>query len=151
MVDVLTEIQIARSSNVVAEYAANPDNAPDWYVNIKSVDWKTSKPLSIGSQIIFIAQFLGRRLKYTYEVIDYIPGRIITMRTSEGPFPMETTYVWKVADGDETHMSLRNRGMPSGFSKWFVPFMSFAMKRANNKDLRRLKEILETNPLPPDY
>ena len=40
-------------------------------------------------------------------------------------------------------MTLRNRGKPAGFSKLFAPFMAFAMRRANNKDLARLKLLLE--------
>ena len=40
-------------------------------------------------------------------------------------------------------MTLRNRGEPTGFSKVAAPVLEAAMRRANRKDLRRLKEILE--------
>lgn len=142
-VDVVTEIVIHRPRAEVAEYAGNPDNAPGWYVNIKSVEWKTLPPLRVGSRLAFVAQFLGRRLAYTYEFVDLLPGERMVMRTDEGPFPMETTYAWESVSESETRMTLRNRGEPSGFGKLVAPFMASAMRRANRKDLERLRAILE--------
>jgi len=143
MVDVLTEIQISRPRARVAEYAANPDHAPEWYVNIKSVEWRSVKPLQLGSKIAFRARFLGKDLSYTYEITELIPGEKLVMRTAEGPFPMETTYYWESINENATLMKLRNRGEPSGFSKLFAPIMAMAMRRANKKDLLLLKSILE--------
>jgi uncharacterized membrane protein len=144
MVDVLTDIIINRPLDKVANYAANPDNAPEWYVNIKSAVWKSPKPLTVGSQIAFKAQFLGRELAYTYEIVEYIPGQKLVMRTAEGPFPMETTYTWTAVDEGHTRMTLNNKGQPSGFSKLFAPLMATMMRKANTKDLKRIKEILES-------
>lgn len=142
-VDVLTEMTMGSPLEKVSSFAADPDNAPKWYANIKSVEWKTSKPLTVGSQIMFVAHFLGKRLAYTYEIAELIPGKRLVMRTAEGPFPMETTYEWENLGANKTRMSLRNRGNPSGFSKIFAPFMSFAMRRATRKDLLKLKKLVE--------
>lgn len=142
-VDVNVEIVIQRPRDVVSAYAADPDNATAWYVNIKSVEWRTPRPLTEGSRFAFTAVFLGRELTYTYEVVEYVPDRRFVMRTAEGPFPMETTYEWQDTDPESTRMRLRNRGEPSGFTGIAAPMMALAMKRANTKDLKRLKSILE--------
>ena len=130
----------------MASYAGDPTNAPEWYVNIASVEWKTPPPLRVGSQIEFVATFLGRTLRYTYEVVDLIPGKRLTMRTQQGPFPMETTYTWIPEPDGSTRMKLRNRGRPAGFSAVMAPLMRPAMRRANRKDLAELKAILESRP-----
>lgn len=145
VVDVLTEIVINRPRDVVAGYAANPTNAPEWYVNIDSVEWKTAPPVQVGSRMAFVARFLGRRLAYTYEIIDLVPGERLVMRTAQGPFPMETTYTWEDVGVSFTRMTLRNRGEPSGFSKVSAPLMAAAMRRANRKDLVALKRLMERN------
>ena len=144
MVNVFTEITINKPIDMVAGYAANPDNAPEWYVNIKSAEWKTPKPLRVGSQVAFLAHFLGRKLAYTYEFVELIPKQKLVMRTAEGPFPMETTYTWTALDANTTQMTLRNQGSPSGFTKLFAPLIAKIMKKVNNKDLTSIKNILES-------
>lgn len=142
-VDVLTEISIGRPIDVVATYAADPANAPAWYVNIESVEWETPPPAGVGSKVAFVARFLGRRLAYTYEFVELVPNERLVMRTAQGPFPMETTYTWSEPAEGTTRMTLRNRGAPTGFSKVTAPVMVAAMRRANRKDLANLRSILE--------
>ncbi len=142
-VDASTAIVINRPLADVVAYAADPDNVPAWYANIKSVEWQTPRPLQLGSRVAFVAQFLGRRIAYTYEIVEWTPGARLVMRTAEGPFPMETTYIWEPTPDRGTRMTLRNRGTPTGFSTWLAPFMAFAVRRANRKDLALLKRRLE--------
>ena len=143
-VDVMTEIVITRPAEIVAAYAADPANAPAWYDNITSATWETGPPLRTGSRIAFTAHFLGRHLSYTYEITDFTPVERLVMQTTQGPFPMETTYTWQAIDDRSTRMTLRNRGEPAGFAKLAAPFMTIAIKRANRKDLANLRARLES-------
>lgn len=143
-VDVMSETVVARPREMVAAYAADPSNAPEWYVNIESAKCQTPPPFAVGSRIAFAARFLGRRLEYTYEVVDFAPSERLVMRTSEGPFPMETSYTWESVHQGATRMTLRNRGEPAGFAKFAAPLMARAMRRANAKDLANLKRLLES-------
>jgi uncharacterized protein YndB with AHSA1/START domain len=143
VVDVLTAIDIRRPRDDVAAYAADPDHTTEWYANIKTVERETPPPLTVGSRMRFVATFLGRRLAYTYEVVEYVPGERFVMRTAQGPFPMETTYTWQDAGEGVTRMTMRNRGEPAGFARVTAPVMAAAMRRAMTKDLQRLRVILE--------
>lgn len=143
MVDVQTETVIGRPRAEVAGYAADPGNAPEWYSNIKSVRWETPPPLTVGSRLAFVADFLGRTLEYTYEFTELVPGSSLTMRTAQGPFPMQTTYAWQDAGDGATRMTLRNTGSPAGFSRLAGLVMAPMMRRAMRKDLARLKRLLE--------
>ena len=143
-VDIVCELEIPRPRAEVAAYAADPDNTTSWYANIKAVEWETPRPLAVGSRLAFFASFLGRRLSYTYEIRELVPGERLVMSTAQGPFPMETTYTWQDAGDRATRMTLRNRGEPSGFAKVATPVMTRAMRRAMTADLERLSKILQT-------
>ena len=142
MVNVQTQIHIDRPRTEVSDYAANPDNAPKWYVNIHKSQRLTTGPVGMGSKVAFTAKFLGRELNYTYEFVEYVPGEKLVMRTAQGPFPMQTTYTWTDDDGG-TRMSLGNTGSPSGFSKLAGLVMAPMIRRETRKDLQKLKSILE--------
>ena len=141
-VDVRVERVIRAPLDVVAGYAADPSNAPQWYANIESVEWRTDPPVGVGSEMDFVARFLGRRIAYTYLVEELVPGERLVMATAQGPFPMRTEYTWEPA-GDGTHMTLRNTGRPSGFASVAAPIMEAAIRRATSKDLARLAQIVE--------
>jgi len=116
LVDIASEIVIDRPSAEVSSFAADPNNAAAWYVNIKSVEWKSDPPLRVGTKVAFVANFLGKRIAYTYEATEFEAGKRLVMRTAEGPFPMETSYSWEALPQGRTRMQLRNRGKPAGFS-----------------------------------
>lgn len=145
-VDVQTEIVISRPVELVARYAVDPTSAPQWYANIDSVECNTPPPAGVGSRMAFVARFLGRRLAYTYEIVELVADTRLVMRTAQGPFPMETSYTWSSLDSGATRMTLRNRGEPAGFAAITAPVMAAAMRRANRNDLARLKRLLEASP-----
>ncbi len=142
-VDVETRTVIERPVAVVAGFAADPTNAPEWYENIARIEWRTAPSLKVGSVVAFEARFLGRTLRYDYEIIELVASERLVMRTSQGPFPMQTTYTWRSLGPDRTEMTLQNCGDPTGFSRLVTPMLAFAMRRANRKDLAKLKRLLE--------
>jgi uncharacterized membrane protein len=142
-VDVEVHTTIARPRAQVAAYCCDPDKVTSWYANIRAVRWETAPPVVQGSRFRFTSEFLGRRLEYTYEVVEFVPAERFVMRSDSGPFQMETAYAWEDAPDDVTWMTMRNRGEPTGFAGLAAPLLATAVRRATTKDLARLKAILE--------
>jgi uncharacterized protein YndB with AHSA1/START domain len=142
-VDVTSEVLIERPPGVVFAYVCDPANATAWHANVASAEWRTDPRVHVGSQVAFVADFLGRRLEYVYELVEVEPGEKLVMRSVEGPFPLETVYTFEETREGHTRMTLRNHGEPSGVSKLMTPMIATALRSANEKDLGRLKAILE--------
>ncbi len=140
--EVTVEIEIAKPRAEVAAFASDPDNDTKWIVNIKEVEWKTERPVAVGTTVARVAHFLGKRLAYTYVVDALIPGERIAMRATDGPFPMTTDYHFADVDGG-TRMTIVVGGGPGGFFGLAAPLLALQMRRALSKDLERIKEILE--------
>src|SRR3954471_21799328 len=113
MVDVLTEIEIARPRDAVAAFAADPANATAWYKNIKSVEWVTPPPVAVGSRMRFLARFLGRTLDYTYEVREHDPGRRFVMSTAQPRRAVRVREGLRPADGARDAPGQRGRPAPA--------------------------------------
>ncbi len=79
-VDITTETVVDRPRDQVAAYAADPSHAPEWYDKIESMEWQTPPPPAVGSRMVFVAHFLRRRLAYTYEIVEFVPGERLVMR-----------------------------------------------------------------------
>lgn len=143
-VDVTVTTEIARPRADVSAYCCDPDYDTTWYVNIKEVNWLTERPAEVGTKVARVAQFLGKRIAYTYLIEELVPGERIVMTAIDSPFPMRTTYTWEDAPNGMTRMFLRNEGDPSGFfGRLAAPLMAMQMRSATTKDLALLKKILE--------
>lgn len=140
-VDITEEIFIERTREQVAAYVMEPENDPIWLGGIVEVGWVSEPPLAEGSLISRAAKFLGRRLEYTYEVVELEPGSKISMRTDK-PFEMATSYEFDEADGG-TRMTAHLWGGGDGFYRLAGPVLAAAVRRSISSDLRSLKEILE--------
>lgn len=140
-VDVSVERVIRADRSALAAFAADMGNAARWYRNIKSVEWRGAPSSDVGARADFVAEFMGRRIAYTYEIREHVPGARLVMSTDEGPFPMETIYEWEEARNG-TRMRLTNRGHPTGFKALLMPVMGLAMRRAMTQDLALLERVM---------
>jgi uncharacterized membrane protein len=142
-IDVTAEVTIRRPLAGVAAYMIDPGHDPTWIGGVREVRMETPPPLAPGSRVARVAHFLGRRVEYVNEVTELDPERVLDMRSVKAPFPMRVTYSFEASDGS-TIVRNRVRGAPGGFFSLFGPLLGPLVKRSVQKDLERLRDVLES-------
>jgi len=144
-VNVQVEVVINRSRSDVASYAMDPGNDPIWISGIVEAKALTEPPLAAGTRVERVAKFLGKRIEYILEVVEYDPETLLVMKSIKGPFPMEVSYRFQETPGG-TLARIQVQGEAGGFySRIAGPVMSRAVKRSITKDLKTLKRLLESS------
>ncbi len=141
-VDISAEIVINKPRDEVAAFASNPDNDPTWIGGIVEAKTTTDPPFGKGTKVARAASFLGRRMEYEPEVVEFEPGALVAMK-ADSPFPMTIRYTFADAE-DGTKMTIRVEGGGSGFYGVVAPLLSMMVRWNVSQDLKRLKELLES-------
>ena len=145
-IDVRVETLIHRSRDEVTSYAMNPDNDAEGISGIVAAKMLTEPPMGTGTQVSRVAKFLGKRIEYVLEVVEYDPGSLMQMKSIKGPFPMEVSYQFQET-GDGTLARIHVKGEASGFFKIAGPIMARSVKKSVSNDLKALKQIMESGGL----
>ena len=141
--DVSAEVVINQPRKEVADYVENPANEPIWIVGIVESKSLTEPPVSVGTRVQRVAKFMGRRMEYTPEIVEYDPGTLLVMST-DSPFPMRISYQFEDCDGGETLARIRIQGAGAWYYRLAGPLLARAVKRNISSDLRTLKKLLES-------
>ena len=142
-IDVKVETVIKRAKDEVASFAMNSDNDPVWIGGITQARALTDPPMGEGTRVERVSSFLGKRIVYVNEVTEYDPKGLLVMHSVSVPFPMKIRYQFEeTVDG--TLARIQIQGEAGGFYKLAGPVLARAVKRSVTKDLKRLKELLES-------
>ncbi|MCH8850803.1 MAG: SRPBCC family protein [Chloroflexi bacterium] len=142
-IDITAEVTIERPREAVAAFAMDSANDPAWIGGVVESKALTDGPFGKGSKVGRTAKFLGRRMEYTTEVVEYEPSALVAMR-AESPFPMTIRYEF-VERAGRTLARIRVTGEGSGFYNLAAPLLAMMVKRNVSRDLRTLKRLLESD------
>lgn len=142
-VEVAAATVIERPIDEVASFAGDPANTPTWCHHVVAADWKTDPPIMLGSQITLRCRVMGRGVVVTFDVVEYSPGSQVELSTTGGPFPVRATSTWRPLSDRATHMVLRASAELDGIRRLAAPFVSFGLRRIVDRDLARLRHLLE--------
>jgi uncharacterized membrane protein len=137
-------VEINKPLQEVFDYAANPENLPEWSGLVLEVHKETQGHLmEVGAQYTTVAKFLGRRFETPFEVTVHDPPRRHTDRSTGGPFPQEYTHTFEEVESGRTRFTQVSEGEPGGFFRLAGVLLEMAGRRQFRADLDTLKDLLE--------
>jgi uncharacterized protein YndB with AHSA1/START domain len=135
-------VEIARPPADVFAYLADPSKVPEWQSSAVEAKLATDGAIGVGSRIEEVRSFVGRRVRTTLEVTEYEPERRFSLKTVEGPVPVEVRHTLEPSNGG-TRLRFVGTGDPKGFGGFAQSLLVRAAEREFKRDFRRLKAILE--------
>jgi uncharacterized protein YndB with AHSA1/START domain len=133
---------VNRPVEEVFSYLTDPANLPEWQSGATEARLEGSGPVAVGSRMVEVRKFLGKRIESTLEVTEYEPNRRFAFRVVSGPVPFRVDHTFESVDG-RTRIHVAGEGEPGGFFRLAEPLVIKAVERETKKDFETLKDLLE--------
>ncbi len=144
VINIEVRISVSRPPDEVFAFISNFENNPKWQSGMLEAQFTSKGPLGVGSTYVQVAKFLGRRIESTFEVVEYVPNRLVKAASTSGSFPITFTRI--VDSGmDGAVVSAIVEGDATGFFKLAEPLLARMVRRTVNSDYRTLKALLESS------
>jgi hypothetical protein len=127
----------------VFEYVSTPENDPTWVPASLRHEMLSPTPMRVGSITEEDVEFLGRRMRYVWEVCHYEPPSAFTVRTVSAPLPATIHLLLEPLD-NATELTLVVDAELRGVYKLMGPLMKWVVQRQFKTQLRTLKNLLES-------
>ncbi|MBI5829067.1 MAG: SRPBCC family protein [Chloroflexi bacterium] len=137
-----TSITINRPIEQVFAFAADLANNAKWQTGVIAAEVTSPGPVGVGTKYKYDAEIMGRKLETTGELTAYDPPRITAWKATSGPFPMSGSTTFESVPGG-TRVVDGMEAEPGGFFKLAEPLLIMQMRGQMEKDMKRLKELLE--------
>jgi uncharacterized membrane protein len=128
----------------VFEYVTTPENDPTWVPASLSHEMLSPAPMRVGSITEEDVWFLGRRMRYAWEITYYEPPSTFALRSVSGPIPATIRVLLESLDGVRTKVILIGELQMRGTYKPMEVVMRQVARRQFGTQLRTLKNLLES-------
>ncbi len=144
MINVRTQVDIARPAAEVFAFVSDQTNAPHWQEGLHEVRRTTHGPIGVGSEHVFIRVFAGRLIESSNRFVAYDEsGLFVEFEIPSGPITGVASYRVEPTGVDTCRVTGAVRFRVSGVMRLATPLLSYVMKRDSERDDRRLKSLLE--------
>ena len=128
----------------VFEYISNPENDPTWVPASLRHQMLSPAPMRLGSITEEDVRFLGRRIRYAWQITHYEPPSTFTLRSVSGAIPATIGVLLESLDGASTKVILVGEVQLRGVYKPMELVMRWMTQWQFGTQLRKLKNLLES-------
>jgi uncharacterized membrane protein len=138
-------VVIARPAAEVLEFLVRAENLPRWDASILECVQLDAAPVTVGTRYQGTSKILGRRIEWTTEVTDFVPGERSASKSIGGPLAFTVSYDLSAAPQGT---SLRYRlaadsGLGGAFGRAMEPIIEKAQAKVVRANLTTLGHLLE--------
>jgi uncharacterized protein YndB with AHSA1/START domain len=138
--DIVTVID--RPADRVFAFLVDVDKVADWNPQVTEARKTSEGPLGVGTTLLFVGKFLGRRFESVSEWTEYTPNERFSTKTISGPFHLEIENTLSSVDGG-TRLATTYRGESRGFFKLAEPVIVRLTRKQFEIATEYLKALLE--------
>lgn len=138
-------IIINKPVDEVFAYVTDVKTWPFWESGLLEAEQTSDGPLNVGTTFRGMNQALGQRMEWTSEVTNYIPYKSWGQKIVSKSWSTEESLAFEPFQGSTTKFSLVSELDMCGLLRLFAPFVARKMQKQIEKNLVRLKDILEAH------
>src|ERR1700730_3806606 len=125
-------------------YLNDFENLVDWSGAAIAVRKTSPGEICVGATVRSTIQFLGRWMDITFEIVEYEPGRCLTIKSLSGVTPCLFSYQFEPTEDGATNVSLETViHVTGGILGLTVAATTKGARRQLVHDLLTLKDVLE--------
>lgn len=138
-------VVIARPAAEVFDFLVHAANLPRWDSSMLECVQLDSAPVTVGTRYRGASKILGRRLEWTTEVIDFVPGVRSESKAVEGTLKFTVAYEVEAApEGTRLRYRLAaDSGLGGAFGRAMEPIVEKAQTKVVKANLVTLTRLLE--------
>ena len=138
-------VVIARPVGEVFDFLTLAENLPRWDSSILECVQVSSGAVTAGTRYRGASRIVGRRIEWTTEVTEFVPGVRITSRSVEGPLTFTVSYEVSSCPAGTTlrYRLAAESGLGGAFGRALEPIVERAQTKVVRTNLDKLASLLE--------
>jgi len=141
MIKVEQSVIIKKPLEEVFAYSQDIETAAKWQNGVDSALMVEGPDNVVGSRYAEVRKFLGKEMRTTLEITDFIENEKFAAKVVKGPVPYEVTMTYEsVPEG--TKITMVVEAEPKGFFKLAENMVASSLEKSMAEDFELLKSLL---------